>query len=388
MMRRLSMDRLATVLCCFVLVLGQAVAQEPVGEQKVAAVPVDAAQDWQSGWIQLFDQATTFGWRGAQAQVIQDGQLVLRAGAVARTSAQFSAFTLQIKYRLEPNSEAELLLLANPRAREAGVDHVSLRFVPDQNQLSVVVVQENQNSGPAKSSVKYQFHNGQGQADGEPKIGESSLGRGYLGFRVTVGTLHIEQVSLLPTLPAAELYSTLEANRGFDLRGIGAARAELVDGVIAVRGGPGYLATTPSYADFVLSIDARAQAGTNSGVFFRCIPGEDLNGYESQIHNGTVGGDRAQPEDCGTGGIFRRVNARRVVADEGQWFRKVIMVCGGQISVWVNGYQVTDWSDQRPPNENPRRGRRLEAGTVMLQAHDPSTQVDFKNLNIVELPAR
>ena len=102
----------------------------------------------------------------------------------------------------------------------------------------------------------------------------------------------------------------------------------------------------------------------------------------------TVGGDRARPEDCGTGGIFRRVNARRVVADEGQWFRKVIVVCGGQVSVWVNGYQVTDWSDQRPPNENPRRGRRLAAGTIMLQAHDPGTQVEFKNLRIVELSER
>lgn len=388
MMRRTPMDRLATVLCCCVLILGPAVAQEPMGQQNVAPAPGDAAHDWQNGWIQLFDQATTFGWRGIPAQAIQDRQLVLRAGDVARTSAQFSAFTLHVKYRLEPNSAAELMLLANPRAREAGVDHVSLRFVPDQDQLSVVVVQENQNSGPAKSSVKYQFHNGQGQAAGEPRINESSLGRGYLGFRVTVGTLHIEQVSLLPTLPAAELYSTLEADRGFDLRGIGNAQAEVVDGAIAVRGGPGYLATTRSYADFVLSIDARAQTGTNSGVFFRCIPGEDLNGYESQIHNGMVGGDRAQPEDCGTGGIFRRVNARRVVADEGQWFRKVIMVCGGQISVWVNGYQVTDWSDQRPPNENPRRGRRLEAGAIMLQAHDPGTHVDFKNLRIVELPTR
>jgi hypothetical protein len=162
----------------------------------------------------------------------------------------------------------------------------------------------------------------------------------------------------------------------------------VADGSISLRGGPGYLATTNRYADFVLSIDASASAGTNSGVFFRCIPGENLNGYESQIHNGTVDGNRALPADCGTGGIFRRVNARRVVADEGQWFRKVIAVCGGQISIWVNGYQVTDWSDQRPPNENPRRGRRLEAGTVMIQAHDPETQLDFKNLRVGELPAR
>ena len=62
--------------------------------------------------------------------------------------------------------------------------------------------------------------------------------------------------------------------------------------------------------------------GLNSGIFFRCIPGDITNGYESQIHNGFKDGDRSKPADCGTGGIFRRQNARRVVADDFQWFPK------------------------------------------------------------------
>jgi hypothetical protein len=378
---------LVAIWCCAFASLGPSRGQESSGVPPLAAAASDATTDWRSGWIQLFDQATTFGWRGIDSPAVQDGRLVLRAGDLARTSAQFGSCLLHLKYQLEPNSQAELILLANPRARESGVDHVSLKLSSDKNQITVLI-QTEENAGRTKSSVQHWFGGVGEQGTLQPQRHQANLGRGYVGVRVSVGTVQIEQVSLLPTLGETELYSSLDKAHGFDTSGLGDARTSVADGSISLRGGPGYLATTNRYADFVLSIDASAGAGTNSGVFFRCIPGENLNGYESQIHNGTVDGNRALPADCGTGGIFRRVNARRVVADEGQWFRKVIAVCGGQISIWVNGYQVTDWSDQRPPNENPRRGRRLEAGTVMIQAHDPETRLDFKNLRVVELPAR
>ena len=41
------------------------------------------------------------------------------------------------------------------------------------------------------------------------------------------------------------------------------------------------------------------------------------NGYEMQIHNTFRDGDRSRPEDFGTGGIYRRIPARRIVGDDG-----------------------------------------------------------------------
>ena len=96
----------------------------------------------------------------------------------------------------------------------------------------------------------------------------------------------------------------------------------------------------------------------NSGIFFRCIPGEFTNGYESQIHNGFNDGDRSKPKDFGTGGIYRRIAARRVVPNDKEWFHKTIVADGPHIAVWVNGYQVTDWTDDRKPDKNPRNGLR------------------------------
>jgi hypothetical protein len=54
--------------------------------------------------------------------------------------------------------------------------------------------------------------------------------------------------------------------------------------------------------------------------------------------------------------------------------------------VWVNGLQVTDWVDERPDDPNPRRGRRLEAGHISLQGHDPTTDLDFRAIRAAALP--
>ena len=65
-----------------------------------------------------------------------------------------------------------------------------------------------------------------------------------------------------------------------------------------------------------------------------------MNGYESQIHNGFKDEDRSKPVDCGTGGIFRRIDARIVAANDLEWFYKTVIADGAHIATWVNGHQV------------------------------------------------
>jgi len=61
---------------------------------------------------------------------------------------------------------------------------------------------------------------------------------------------------------------------------------------------------------------------------------------------------------------------------------------GRHMAAWVNGVQVSDWVDTRPPDDNPRKGLRLEAGTIQLQGHDPTTDLSFRSLRIREIPPR
>ncbi len=63
-----------------------------------------------------------------------------------------------------------------------------------------------------------------------------------------------------------------------------------------------------------------------------------------------------------------------------------VVARGNHFATWVNGIQVTDWTDNRKPHENPRRGLRREAGHFILQAHDETTDISFRNLRVVKLP--
>jgi len=159
-------------------------------------------------------------------------------------------------------------------------------------------------------------------------------------------------------------------------------------GELSVEDGPGQLETTAAYKDFVLQLKVKCNGKhLNSGVFFRSIPGEFWQGYESQIHNGFKNGDRGLPLDFGTGGIYRRQPARLVVSNDFKWFHKTVIASGPHIGTWVNGYAVSSWTDIRPLHENPRNGLRTEAGTFIIQGHDPTTDLLFSDIRIAELAA-
>src|SRR5947209_20201500 len=161
------------------------------------------------------------------------------------------------------------------------------------------------------------------------------------------------------------------------------------EGWINVKNGPGDLQTEKQWADFVFQGECISNGKhLNSGVFFRCLPGQYQNGYEFQIQNGYKDNDRTKPVDFGTGAIYRRVPARKVVSNDGEWFTMTLIAHGDHFATWVNGYQVVDWTDTRPANANPRNGSNLDAGPLSIQGRDPTTDLNFRDLRIAALPRR
>ncbi|MCH7725455.1 MAG: DUF1080 domain-containing protein [Planctomycetes bacterium] len=161
---------------------------------------------------------------------------------------------------------------------------------------------------------------------------------------------------------------------------------EVVGGLITAVGGPGALELQQQFGDLVLQIDVRTRDKlVNGGLFFRAIPGDFMNGYEAQIFNACYDHDPAQPVRYSTGGIDDRQLARRLVSRDKQKFTMTVIAHGPHIATWVNGFQMTDWTDKRQPHENPRRGLRTKPGTIQLQAHDPGTDLEFSNIRVMSL---
>src|SRR5476649_361892 len=172
--------------------------------------------------------------------------------------------------------------------------------------------------------------------------------------------------------------------------------------------GPGDLQTVGKYQDFVLQLEAISNGKhLNSGIFFRCKDNEYQNGYEAQIFNKFTAEAtqeytvedydpktnklvaknkiKSTAVDFGTGAIYLRVPARKEMSKDGEWFAMTIVAHGNHLATWVNGVQVTDWTDNRPKSDNARTGCKLEAGHISIQGHDPTTDLSFKNFRIADL---
>ncbi|MBN9123081.1 MAG: DUF1080 domain-containing protein, partial [Planctomycetes bacterium] len=159
------------------------------------------------------------------------------------------------------------------------------------------------------------------------------------------------------------------------------------EGELSVKNGPGDLVTEKEFDNFVLQFECKTLGkALNSGFFFRCIPGQYQNGYEAQIQNAYKDNDRTKPADFGTGAIYRRIPARKVVSNDDEWFTMTVVADGKHIATWVNGYQTVDWTDDRKENDNPRQGFRAAKGPISIQGHDPTTDILFRNIRIAELP--
>src|SRR5262249_5410935 len=87
------------------------------------------------------------------------------------------------------------------------------------------------------------------------------------------------------------------------------------EGWLNIKNGSGDLQTEGQWDDFVLQLECISNGKhLNSGVFFRCVPGQFWSGYEAQIRNQWQGEDRTKAGDYGTGGMYKRQPARRGVS--------------------------------------------------------------------------
>lgn len=286
-----------------------------------------------AGWIALFDGETTFGFREAK---LDPGAKVLVAG---ETTSPFHSYTLKIdvvragklrageKFSVDLPVGLQLIKIAHPPATLRMTDGLAVR------RWSLL---------PAKTEPLFNGKDLSGwKAIPYPKVAPGTK----VSWEIKKGFVHAVGG------PGALEYQGVSPNKA-----------------------------PPLFQDFLLQADVRTAAPhTNGGIFLRNQPGTVMMGYEAQLHN-RVYDTRTGQRGCCTGSIDDRQHARKLVCRDGELFRLTTVVAGPHLSIWVNGYQTCDWTDTREANENPRRGLRLEGGTLQLQAHDPETNLEFHQI--------
>ncbi len=384
---------LATAVCVSALPSGFATAET---HNTVSAEELDA------GWILLFDGESLYGWRAASDANwrVADGTICAEKGnaGLLYTTSQWGNFELKVDFRCEQSGNSGVFLRTppSPPATPGRYYEFNIADGPDEPwPTGSLVHHKKADAVPANDGWRTMHMIADGshfvvQVDGKEILqydDPKAIGRGFIGLQFRRGAVQFRNVKLKP-LGMNSLFNGKDLT-GWKVHEETSVISVTPEGAINIKDGPGTLESEGQWADFTLQLEVFVNGKElNSGVFFRSIPGEHWNGYESQIHNGYTDGDRTKPNNSGTGGIFRRQDARKVVANDFEWFWKTIHADDNHMAVWVNGRQVNDWTDRRKPNANPRRGLRLEAGTIQFQGHDPTTDISFRDIGIAELPER
>lgn len=326
------------------------------------------------GWILLFDGDTTFGWKIDGEASVVDGVLRLRGknatladwdrgkhATVAKFTTAFGSFEMQFESR-GMGKHAGFTVWGGGGSR---FEHTS----DDWSRTSVMVEYD-----AAKRVWKFSRNRTPPPADGivlgDDEITPIYANQNSLGFEATKdSTVFIRNCKLKPT-NQKPIYNGKGLTGWKEIPGKKSKFTVTDKGELNVKDGPGDLQTTGEWDDFVLQFDVFSNGKhLNSGVFFRCQPGESWSGYEAKIRNQWKGDDRTKPVDYGTGGIYNLQPARKVVSSDKEWFTMTVVAHGNHMATWVNGYQVTDFTDTRKENASARdssstRGRSACRDTI------------------------
>ncbi len=310
-------------------------------------------QEIASGELMLFDQETTYGWTIEGESGVKDGWMVL-GGEKATTAKCTTAF---------PTSFVKCELVYDDNLPKTRLPRISM-------------TKENKGLIPPSDGVT-------GYATG------GQLCRMIIevpaGASIRLGRVSAKPAAEIPLFNGKNL-GGWSINKA-DPKRMASKWQVTKEGELSLKNGPGDLVSEKEFDNFVLQLECKTLGeALNSGVFFRNIPGQYQNGYEAQIQNSYKEGDRTKPIDFGTGAIYRRTPARKVVSNDNEWFTMTVVAEGKHIATWVNGYQTVDWTDDRPADDNPRKGYRAAKGPISLQGHDKTTDLLFRNIRIAELP--
>lgn len=372
---------------------------EATAEQLLASrLPAEEAAE---GWVRLFDGHTFFGWAIAgkanwrikgQAIIVDDGSPCLLT-----TNSRWADFELKCDYMADQDTDSGVFLRTVWQPTVEASDSIEVNLAPGDESFPSGSLDRRPKSDLEEPPEVRKWHSlhivCQGNSvhvriDGQTtcRLESPDLPRqGAIGLQYQSGRIAFRDIRLrefdYESLLDEEL-SQWERSPEMD----GEFRVD-PSGALVVDGGKQQLESVEQFGDFTLLAEYRMKtADSNSGLFFRCIPGQEMMGYECQINDEQIGGNPLEPADGGTGGIFRRQDARIVAGQVGQANTVVLTVRGPHFASWVNGVQVSDVTDGRPPEENPRRGLRLAPGTLMVQGHDETTWVEYRQLAVAEFP--
>ena len=145
-----------------------------------------------------------------------------------------------------------------------------------------------------------------------------------------------------------------------------------------------YVGDDAPFVNFHFKSEVMTKPGANAGIYFHTKyqdEGWPKYGYEAQV-NAT----HRDPKK--TGSLYAVQNTDKANHKDNEWYTEEIIVNGRNIKIIVNGETVVDFTEEedRQPGEGFTRILDPKGGTFAFQAHDPKSEVHFRNIMVKRLP--
>jgi hypothetical protein len=142
-----------------------------------------------------------------------------------------------------------------------------------------------------------------------------------------------------------------------------------------------YYGPLAPFKDFELKVDVMSEPGSNGGIYIHTKyqdQGWPWGGYEIQVNN--THGDWRK-----TGSVYAVQDVKESAAVDNKWWTQHIVVKGNNIKVYIDGKLVNDFTEEAGRQPGKDFERKLNAGTIAFQAHDPKSVVYYKNVRVKKL---
>lgn len=156
------------------------------------------------------------------------------------------------------------------------------------------------------------------------------------------------------------------------------------DGAITAHGSRShlyYVGDEKPFVNFELKIEARTTPGSNGGIYIHTQYqpiGWPKHGYEVQVNQTHTDWRR-------TGGLYGVQDVREQLANDNEWYTYHIIVKGKHIKIMVNDKVAVDWEEPADRKPGADFTRILDKGTFALQAHDPKSTIQYRNIRVKRL---
>ena len=191
--------------------------------------------------------------------------------------------------------------------------------------------------------------------------------------------------------------TSLEHFRGFKKQSVPEAW-RIEDGTLTLRGAGGDIITREQYDDFELELQWRVTEAGNSGIFYNVTEDRDHvweTGPEMQVLDDERHYDGKNELTSAGANYALHAPVGDVVRPAGEWNTARILVCGNEVTYWLNGVEVVsyvlhsaEWKALVAGSKfasMPDYGQR-SSGHIALQDH--GDVVSFRDIRIRDLGSR